>query len=75
MSQGKNIEHLLVLILAESSPAEEGIPLAKRQKIQSATEDTTVETAELGTYNNCIGTMSSVWYVLCILISYGIVVL
>ena len=42
--------HLLVLVLAESSPAEEGIPLTKSQKIQTTTEDTTVETAELGTY-------------------------
>ena len=63
--------HLLVMILAESSPAEEGIPLAKRQKIQTATEDTTVETVELGAYNNCIGTMSSVWYVLCTVINIG----
>ena len=46
MSQGNRVSairtHLLVMILAESSPAEERIPLAK---IQTAT----VETADLGT--------------------------
>ena len=63
--------HLLVMILAGSSPAEERIPVTKSQKIQAATEDTTVETVELGAYNNCIGTMSSVWYVLCTVINIG----
>ena len=59
------------MVLAGSSPAEEGIPLAKRQKIQAATEVIPAETVELGAYNNCIGTMSSVLYVLCTVINIG----
>ena len=63
--------HLLVMILAGSSPAEEGIPVTKSPKIQAATEVIPVETVELGAYNNCIGTMSSVLYVLCKVINIG----
>lgn len=42
-SSNSSVAHLLCLVLVGSSPAEEGTPLAKRQKKETATEDTPVQ--------------------------------
>ena len=54
------LTHLLVMILAESSLTKEGTP-----DKETAPEDTPVETFELSTHNNCIGTNESEFVVLC----------
>lgn len=53
--------HLFCMVLAEFSPAGEGIPASQCGKENTATEDTCLETVELSMYNNWVGKSSSIY--------------